>query len=197
MFEQKDFDVFNDDTLDGRLNLIKQNLDPKFQEIGDRLLSALEKEYQDKFYMKIAKHQRRTKNPPPDTWLAISMDKKGYKRNPHIELGLWPDRYFVTFGLLADAYNRPDYYPELENLSDSIISNKWLVSNDHTVAEMKDAEGYPDVLKRYKKVKSSDLVVGFNLMKDDPIVKAGSYDDLLFDSFMNLSKYMVDLNREV
>jgi uncharacterized protein YktB (UPF0637 family) len=195
MFTKEDFKVFNDDTLAGRLNLIKEVIDPKFEKIGAELMDQLEKEYQQQFYMKIAKHQRRTTNPPPDTWLAISQDKKGYKKNPHVELGLWPDRYFVTFSLLADAYDRAEYYPKFEPITDRIENSDWLVSNDHTAAEMMDSTNYQKVLKRYMSVKSSDLVIGFNLLSDSKIVTDGDYDQLLNKKFMELSQFMVEFNQ--
>ncbi len=195
MFTKEDFKVFNDDTLAGRLNLIKEVIDPKFEKIGAELMDQLEKEYQQQFYMKIAKHQRRTTNPPPDTWLAISQDKKGYKKNPHVELGLWPDRYFVTFSLLADAYDRAEYYPKFEAITDRIENSDWLVSNDHTAAEMMDSTNYQKVLKRYMSVKSSDLVIGFNLLSDSKIVTDGDYDQLLNKKFMELSQFMVEFNQ--
>ncbi|WP_125707998.1 DUF1054 family protein [Companilactobacillus zhongbaensis] len=195
MFSQKDFLVFNDDTLTGRLDLIKEKIDPSFEKIGSDLLAALEKKYQEKFYMKIAKHQRRTNNPPPDTWLAISQDKRGYKKNPHVELGLWPDRYFVTFSLLADVYDRQEFYPLLESISDRIVGSDLGVSNDHTAPELLDSGAFPDVLERYKSVKSSDLVIGFDLMADSSVVAAGGFDSLLFDRFMELCEFMVEFNR--
>lgn len=194
MFSQKNFLVFNDDTLSGRLDLIKEKIDPSFEQIGDELLVALEKKYQDKFYMKIAKHQRRTKNPPPDTWLAISQDKRGYKRNPHVELGLWPDRYFVTFSLLADCYDRQEYYPHLEAITKRIVDSDLGVSNDHTIPDLSKGSEYPAILKRYQNVKSSDLVIGFDLMADSETVAAGDFDSVLFDRFMMLSDFMVEFN---
>ncbi|GEO57423.1 DUF1054 family protein [Companilactobacillus bobalius] len=197
MFDKNDFKVFNDDTLSGRLELIKRDLDPKFEVLGQDLLQALEDEYHQKFFLKIAKHQRRTKNPPPDTWLAINQDKKGYKKTPHLEFGLWPDRYFITFSLLADIRDRVNYYPILEKYQDKIISEGWGVSNDHTSSVLKNAAEFGDVIKHYQKVKSSDLVVGFELLKDDPIVSSADYDQLLKDKFMKLSKYLVLFNEEV
>jgi len=196
MFDKNDFEVFKDMTLPGRLNLIKTNLDPKFEVFGSELQKSLEKEYQQKFYMKIAKHQRRTKNPPPDTWLAINQDKKGYKKTPHMELGLWPDRYFITFSLLADIKNRSAYYPILKKYQNKIISEGWSVSNDHTSSLLKPATELPAVMAHYEKVQSSDLVIGFELNLTDEIVQNGNYDHLLFNKFVDLSKYLVLFNRE-
>ncbi|KRK64563.1 hypothetical protein FC72_GL000288 [Companilactobacillus tucceti DSM 20183] len=198
MFKKNDFEVFEDDTLSGRLQLIRQQLDPKFQKFGDELLSALEEKYQSKFYMKIAKHQRRTKNPPPDTWLAINQNKRGYKKTPHVELGLWPDRYFITFSLLADINKRPEYYPIIQDLEKRIIDGGWGVSNDHTQPELFTAsDSYKKILKRYTSVKSSDFVIGFTLNKDSEIVERGDFDKLLFDKFMKLVQFMVEINEQV
>ncbi|WP_245626353.1 DUF1054 family protein [Companilactobacillus heilongjiangensis] len=196
MFDKNDFKVFEDMTLPGRLGLIRANLDPKFEEIGAELIRRLEAEYQQQFFMKIAKHQRRTRNPPPDTWLAINQDKRGYKKSPHLELGLWPDRYFITFSLLADIKGRPGYYPILKEYQDTIITEGWGVSNDHTSSEMRPASDLDKVIARYEKVKSSDLVIGYELKADDPVVVKGEYDQLLIDKFMQLSKLMVIFNEE-
>ncbi len=198
MFKKNDFEVFSDNTLSGRLNLIRQCLDPKFQKIGDQLMNALEDKYQAKFYMKIAKHQRRTKNPPPDTWLAINQNKRGYKKTPHVELGLWPDRYFVTFSLLADINKRSEYYPLIQELSFRVIQEGWGVANDHTQPELLPAkESYAKSVKKYMSVKSSDFVIGFVLKKDSKIVESGDFDKLLFDKFMKLSDLMVEINQKV
>jgi len=196
MFDKKDFEVFNDTTLSGRLSLIKTNLDPKFEVFGSKLQKWLEEEYQQQFFLKIAKHQRRTKNPPPDTWLAINQDKKGYKKTPHVEFGLWPDRYFITFSLLADIRNRSAYYPILKKYQAQLMAEGWGVSNDHTSSLLKPASELPNVIAHYEKVKSSDLVIGFELTVTDPIVQAANYDQLLADKFQQISRYLVLFNEE-
>lgn len=197
MFDKNDFKVFDDMTLEGRLVLIKTNLDPKFEVFGSDLLKRLEEEYQQQFFMKIAKHQRRTKNPPPDTWLAINQDKKGYKKTPHLEFGLWPDRYFITFSLLADIRDRSSYYPILKKYQSTIITEGWGVSNDHTSPILKPAAEFEQIIAHYEKVKSSDLVIGYELTKDDLTVQQGDYDQLLFDKFISLSKLLVQFNQEM
>jgi Uncharacterized protein conserved in bacteria len=147
--------------------------------------------------MKIAKHQRRTRNPPPDTWLAINQNHRGYKKTPHMELGLWPDRYFITLSFLADINKRTEYYPFLKEWQQIINNDGWNVSNDHTQPDLKTGLEYTNCLEHYQKVKSSDLVIGFDLMKDSDIVRNGDYDNLLFDKFIKLSDLMVKINKEV
>jgi len=172
-------------------------LDPKFEVFGTDLLKHLEDEYQQQFFMKIAKHQRRTKNPPPDTWLAINQDKKGYKKTPHLEFGLWPDRYFITFSLLADIRNRQEYYPILRKYQKQIIREGWGVSNDHTSSKLLTANDFEKVVERYQKVKSSDLVIGFELLSSSDEVAKGNYDQILKDKFLQLSKYLIYFNQEI
>lgn len=41
MFDKNDFEVFNDDTLSGRLELIRKNLDPKFEILGQDYFNHL------------------------------------------------------------------------------------------------------------------------------------------------------------
>src|SRR5699024_11327687 len=55
-------------------------------------------------HLHIAKHARRTVNPPNDTWMAIAGNKRGYKKHPHFQVGLWDDHLFIW---LAYIYELP------------------------------------------------------------------------------------------
>ena len=37
------------------------------------------------FYPHVAKHARRSVNPPKDTWVAFATSKRGYKMLPHFK----------------------------------------------------------------------------------------------------------------
>ena len=39
-------------------------------------------------YVHVAKHARRTVNPPPETWAAFSHEARGYKKTPHFALAV-------------------------------------------------------------------------------------------------------------
>src|SRR5690625_7775230 len=75
-FSQKDFDTFLIDGLDERMKAIQTRIQPKFQEIGSYLTDYLSVQLGNEVFLHIAKHARRTVNPPQDTWLAIA-DKIG------------------------------------------------------------------------------------------------------------------------
>src|SRR5690625_638508 len=85
-FSQKDFDTFLIDGLDERMKAIQTRIQPKFQEIGSYLTDYLSVQLGNEVFLHIAKHARRTVNPPQDTWLAIADNKRGYKKHPHLQV---------------------------------------------------------------------------------------------------------------
>ena len=102
----EDFEIFNDQTLAGRMHLIKTVIDPKFEQVAPTIIASLQTPSEPPFYAHVAKHLRRFKNPPVDTWVAFSQNKRSYKAWPHFELGLWPDRLFIYFDILDEC--KPD-----------------------------------------------------------------------------------------
>lgn len=78
-FKQTDFDTFHIDGLEARMEAIQTRIQPKFRELGEILKDNLSMKLGNEMYLHIAKHARRTVNPPKDTWLAISDNKRGYK----------------------------------------------------------------------------------------------------------------------
>src|SRR5699024_7440030 len=101
-FEKKDFDTFLIDGLDARMEAIQSRIQPKFQEIGTELTNELSMKLGNEMFLHIAKHARRTVNPPNDTWLAISDNKRGYKKHPHFQVGLFDDRLFIWLALIYE-----------------------------------------------------------------------------------------------
>ena len=45
----------------------------------------------------VAKHARRTVNPPDDTWVAFALDKRGYKKHCHFKVAVSRDRVRFLF----------------------------------------------------------------------------------------------------
>lgn len=135
MIDQQDFDVFKDPTLAGRLVLIRSQVDPKFEQIGARYATQFTQQSQFQFYVHIAKHLRRHKNPPPDTWLAIGEGKRGYKMLPHFEIGLWPNALFIWLAYLAEVDQKPVYAAKLAtlpNLYPDLTTSGLMLAQDHT-----------------------------------------------------------------
>ncbi|GAE33797.1 hypothetical protein JCM9157_823 [Halalkalibacter akibai JCM 9157] len=72
-FTQSDFDVFTIEGLDERMEAIKTRIQPTFKSLGEQLTHDLSILLGNEMYLHIAKHARRTVNPPKDTWMAICM----------------------------------------------------------------------------------------------------------------------------
>src|SRR5699024_11761258 len=80
-FTQNDFSVFNIDGLENRMSAIQTRIQPKFKKLGTELVEDLSVQLGNEVFLHIAKHARRTVNPPQDTWLAIAEDRKSTRLN--------------------------------------------------------------------------------------------------------------------
>ncbi|WP_040955786.1 YktB family protein [Virgibacillus sp. SK37] len=183
-FSQHDFDTFLIEGLDERMEAIQTRIQPKFQELGSYMVDYLSAQLGNEVYLHIAKHARRTVNPPKDTWLAIADNKRGYKKHPHFQIGLFDDHVFVWLALIYELDHKKeiaqtflDNYQELTNLPDY-----YKVSLDHTKKtsiSLKDLEK-KDV-ERFRDVKKAEFLIGQHLPSTDVRVKNG-------DTFINTVK---------
>jgi len=175
-FEQTDFDTFTIDGLDDRMEAIQTRIQPKFRVIGSELADHLSAQLGNEMFLHIAKHARRTVNPPKDTWLAVADNKRGYKKHPHFQVGLFDDHVFIWLALIYELDFKTDiakkfieHYDELKALPDH-----YAVSLDHmkkdslTVGEL-DIKN----LERFRDVKKAEFLVGLHLQPDDKRLKDG------------------------
>jgi len=183
-FDQNDFDAFTIDGLDDRMNAIRERIQPKFKIIGEELTSDLSALLGNEMYLHIARHARRTKNPPNDTWLAISTSKRGYKSHPHFQVGLWDDRLFIWLAYIYELPRKKEIaekfiqtFDEFKNLSSDLS-----VSLDHTKKENFSLNELTfDNLERFRDVKKAEFLIGRVFQSNDPILKDGKM-------FMNIAK---------
>lgn len=190
-FTAIDFDVFQIDGLANRMQAIQQHIQPKFKQIGIELTDYLAVKLGNEMYLHIAKHARRTVNPPKDTWLAIADNKRGYKKHPHFQVGLFDDRLFIWLAFIYELPSKPkiaqaflDQVEIFDQLSDDFV-----ISFDHM---KKDAIPVSQLneqhLNRFRDVKKAELLIGKQIDKDeasqisgDDLIKLikASYDQLL------------------
>ena len=71
-FEEKDFDLFLIDGLEARMEALIGQLRPKFYNLGDDVKEALSEITGEEMFPHVAKHARRTTNPPDDSWVAFA-----------------------------------------------------------------------------------------------------------------------------
>lgn len=167
------------------MQAIRERIQPKFQVAGGLLAAELSAACGDELFLHIARHARRTVNPPPDTWLAIAASRRGYKQYPHFQLGLFDDRLFLWLAFIDELPRKRDIAETFLAHMDMVQSagRGLAVSLDHTKKtavplgelELKAA------LERFRDVKACEWLIGRQLSADDARLADG-------DAFMALAR---------
>ncbi|HKV53553.1 MAG TPA: DUF1054 family protein [Candidatus Binataceae bacterium] len=87
-FTPIDFEVFSVEGFNERMQQIYAHVRPKLVRLGDELAPELARKLHMEFFPHVAKHARRTVNPPPETWAAFGPSPKGYKRYGYLALAI-------------------------------------------------------------------------------------------------------------
>ena len=162
MFTQKSFEIFSIDGLEARMAEIRSEIHPVFSEIGQKLLTKLSAKISNQeFYFHIAQHRRRTANAPENTWSAISTKARGYKMEAHFQLGIWEDYVFIYLSMIDQPKKQKEYAELLTNLSvEKMLTEDFIISKDHTKAEVFPLSAFSEAAERLGKVKKSELEIG-------------------------------------
>ena len=132
-----DFEVFSIKGLEYRMNALQTKIQPKFEQIGQQVSAYLSSRGTGEFFPHVARHARRTVNPPNDSWVAFAPAKRGYKALPHFQIGLWGTHLFI---ILAVIYENPDKKGIAERLGENVkritsLPEDFVVSGDHMKPE--------------------------------------------------------------
>lgn len=176
-FEKRDFDTFSIEGLEERMAAIQSRIQPKFQQIGSELVDFLSVHLGNEMFLHIAKHARRTVNPPQDTWLAIADNKRGYKKHPHFQVGVFDDHIFIWLAFIYELDHKKamaetfvDHFAEIKQLPDHYV-----VSLDHM---KKGAIPLPELqlqdVERFRDVKKAEFLIGQHLPLGDTRVTDGN-----------------------
>lgn len=191
-FTQNEFDTFTIDGLEPRMKAIQERIQPKFRAIGQPLTDDLSSTLGNEMFLHIAKHLRRSVNPPKDTWLAIAASKRGYKQHPHFQIGLYDDHVFIWLAFIYELPNKTNIANSfLKNLKTikSTVPNDFVVSLDHM---KKDAISMKEIdlkkaLERFRDVKKSEFLIGRHFRSNDPILSDGDeFFKVVRDTFETL-----------
>jgi uncharacterized protein YktB (UPF0637 family) len=85
---QEDFAAFHVAGFDERMAVIRERIQPKLDALGSDIVGLLQQETGTEWFYHVAKHMRRSVNPPLDTWVALNRVKKGYKATVHFGVGI-------------------------------------------------------------------------------------------------------------
>ncbi len=107
-FTHNDFRVFRIEGFSARMGEIHARIRPRLLRLGDELAPELGRRLHMEFFPHVAKHARRTVNPPPETWAAFGPSPRGYKRYGYLALCV------SAAGLHARAVVKPEADGRLE-----------------------------------------------------------------------------------
>ena len=87
-FTAKDFQVFAIPDFAGRMAALRGQIQPKLFALAEEIGRKLKQIVGSETFSHVAKHMRRTVNPPDDTWVAFGPEKRGYKKAQHLKLAI-------------------------------------------------------------------------------------------------------------
>ncbi|MER2192849.1 MAG: DUF1054 domain-containing protein [Solibacillus sp.] len=169
-----DFNVFQINGLDERMDALTTIIRPKFHELGEHYASYFSAATGDEFFAHVAKHARRTVNPPKDSWVAFAPYKRGYKALPHFQIGLWGTHLFIVAAIIYEAPQKQEMAERLLSqikLFDT-LSDDYIISGDHMspdatpLHEARD-EKLLQLITRLRDVKKGEFLVGRHIQADE------------------------------
>jgi uncharacterized protein YktB (UPF0637 family) len=107
-FKPRDFEVFAVEDFGARMELLYRHVRPKLVKLGNELAPELSRKLHLEFFPHVAKHARRTVNPPPETWAAFGPSPKGYKKYGYLALCISRAGLHVRVVVKTEADHRPE-----------------------------------------------------------------------------------------
>ena len=107
-FRARDFEVFAVADFSARMELIFQHVRPRLVKVGNELAPELSRKLHLEFFPHVAKHARRTVNPPAETWAAFGPSPKGYKRYAYLALCISAAGLNTRAVVKTEADHRPE-----------------------------------------------------------------------------------------
>ena len=166
-FTQTDFDVFTIDGLENRMAELIKETRPKLEALGEHFSDYLTELTSDDTFAHVAKHARRTTNPPDDTWVAFSTNPRGYKMMPHFQIGLYKDYAFCMYGIIYESKDKKKLAENWLNQLDKFdkLPRSYQVSLDHMKPEKTPLSQLSESdlekgLIRLRDVKKGEFLVG-------------------------------------
>jgi uncharacterized protein YktB (UPF0637 family) len=180
-FTNEDFDVFLIDGLEERMSVLKETIRPKLEYLGEYFKPVLSSLTGDEMFVHVAKHARRTINPPKDTWVAFASNPRGYKMLPHFQIGLWNSHLFIWFAVIYEAPQKDTFAVRFSKKATKIYKDTpkdFVWSLDHTKPEtIEHSRLSKDELLSYfdrlQNVKKAELLCGFTIDREQ-VIELGS-----------------------
>lgn len=176
-FTNVDFDVFKIDGFANRMDALKTNIRPKLEALGQHFAPTLFALTGEEMFAHVAKHARRTVNPPKDTWVAFSSNSRGYKMLPHFQIGLWETHVFIWFAVIYEAPNKAELGVKLSKQLNSIYkttNGNFSWSGDHmkpdaTLHRDLSKDELKSLFERLQTVKKAEILCGYQIPREEAV----------------------------
>lgn len=187
----QDFDVFQINGLEQRMDALISLVRPKFNILGEDFSTYFSSKLGEEFFPHVAKHARRTVNPPKDSWVAFAPYKRGYKALPHFQIGLWGTHLFIVLAIIYEAPQKNMFAERLlaKKTLFNELPNDFIVSGDHMsplaipLSEAKD-EKLEQLLVRLRDVKKGEFLVGRHIPREQAVtLSADNLHHLIEETF--------------
>ncbi|HHC9639530.1 TPA: YktB family protein [Staphylococcus aureus] len=194
-FKPKDFKAFNVEGLDARMEALNEYIRPQLHELGEYFSDFFTSQTGETFYPHVAKHARRSVNPPRDTWVAFATNKRGYKMLPHFQIGMFEDQLFVMFGIMHEAKDKATRAKVFERKFKAIqqLPDDYRVCLDHMKPDkpfIKDLtdDDLKEAIQRAINVKKGEFFIARAITPQDKRLKSDktfiAFLEETFDQFL-------------
>ncbi|WP_103276726.1 YktB family protein [Staphylococcus aureus] len=194
-FKPKDFKAFNVEGLDERMEALNEYIRPQLHELGEYFSDFFTSQTGETFYPHVAKHARRSVNPPKDTWVAFATNKRGYKMLPHFQIGMFEDQLFVMFGIMHEAKDKATRAKVFERKFKAIqqLPDDYRVCLDHMKSDkpfIKDLtdDDLKEAIQRAINVKKGEFFIARAITPQDKRLKSDkafiAFLEETFDQFL-------------
>ncbi|HFV7576795.1 TPA: YktB family protein [Staphylococcus aureus] len=194
-FKPKDFKAFNVEGLDARMEALNEYIRPQLHELGEYFSDFFTSQTGETFYPHVAKHARRSVNPPKDTWVAFATSKRGYKMLPHFQIGMFEDQLFVMFGIMHEAKDKATRAKVFERKFKTIqqLPDDYRVCLDHMKPDkpfIKDLtdDDLKEAIQRAINVKKGEFFIARAITPQDKRLKSDkafiAFLEETFDQFL-------------
>ena len=168
---------------------------PQLNNLGTYFADYFSTQTGEEFYPHVAKHARRSVNPPKDTWVAFAPNKRGYKMLPHFQIGLFRDQLFVMFGVMHEAKNKANQMKVFKKHFDKIkdLPEDYSVCLDHMkpektlIKDMNDDDLHK-AIDRAINVKKGEFFIAREIQPSDQRLKSDKaflqFIEETFDAFL-------------
>jgi uncharacterized protein YktB (UPF0637 family) len=194
-FQAQDFEVFQIPGLEQRMEALKEYVQPKFRAIGQALVGDVSALMGEPCYVHIAKHARRTVNPPNDSWLSFATNARGYKMLPHFQIGLWATHVFIQFAIIYECPRKAEFGEKLvqnwETIKNQIPGDfQWFDDhmNPKPILHREMDEQIDKLAQRLIKSKKAEILCGVQISKERAIRMQG--EEFLTHSYHTVEKLM-------